>query len=219
MKRFFLTIIILSISPSPSFADRIPRAPSRPEVFINGQSADVTIQDLSGLATKPMRLLREQNNRAYADEIIQVYAVGAKTKDVIRLKWKSTIPKTRVTLYRVFHGLEKKNRFFDMPITEYYDDAGDGEYEEIITPFQEEFFLLIFERVLNSNDITPNVEYFKKMGTRVSIASYKTNLLFSSLKFKMGDSTGKVIERDAQYLIDRFNRLERVFLLRVWKAD
>lgn len=202
-----------------SFAEDAPAMPSRPRILINGEPATVTIQDLSGLGTRPMRLLVERNNQAHSDERIQVYAVGARTGDQLRLEWAALVPGTRATLYRVFHGLTKADRYLNMPVSGYFAEPGAASYEEKIDPFREEFFVLVFDRTGNAAVKNLNVSYFDEPGRRLSMASYKTNLLFSSLKFKMKDPQGGFVERDAQDLVDRFTDPQRIFLIRVWKAD
>ena len=52
--------------------------PRLPRFFLNGKPALVTVQDLSGLGTRPLRLLLQKNNKAHGDELIQVYALGAR---------------------------------------------------------------------------------------------------------------------------------------------
>lgn len=216
----FLALLLTGISfLSDSRADDAPAMPSRPRILINGEPATVTIQDLSGLGTRPMRLLVERNNRAHGDERIQVYAVGAKTGDQLRLEWAAPAPGTRATLYRVFHGLTKADRYLNMPVSGYFAEPGAASYEEKIDPFREEFFVLVFDRTGDAAVKNLNVSYFDEPGRRLSMASYKTNFLFSSLKFKMKDPQGGFVERDAQDLVDRFTDPQRIFLIRVWKAD
>lgn len=202
-----------------SRADDAAAIPSRPRILINGEPATVTIQDLSGLGTRPMRLLVERNNRQRGDELMQVYAVGARTGDQLRLEWAAPTPGTRATLYRVFHGLTKTDRYLNMPVSVYFTEPGATSYEEKVDPFREEFFILVFETTGDAAVKNMNVSYFDEPGRRLSMASYKTNFLFSSLKFKMKDPRGGFIERDAQDLVDRFTGLQRIFLIRVWKAD
>jgi len=193
--------------------------PQRPRILLNGAPAVVTIQDLSGLGTKPLRLLVQRNNQAHGDELMQVFAVGAHTGDVLRLEWAAPTPGTCVTLYRVLHGLKKTDRFLSMPVSSYFAEPGVTSYEEPVEPFREEFFILVFDKTGDAAIKNLNVSYFEEPGRRLAMTSYKTNLLFSSLRFKMKDPGGGFVERDAQTLVDRFTNLQRIFLIRVWKAD
>lgn len=195
--------------------------PKLPRFFLNGVPVPVTIQDLSGLGTRPLRLLVEKNNRMRGEPLVQVYALGVHEEDALRMEWAVPAAGTRATLYRVLHD-SKGGRYLSMPVTGYFEEPGEAVYQEKVESFREEFFILVFEKTGDAAVKNMNIRYFEEPGRRLSMASYKTNLLFSSLRFKMKDPEnprpGVFIERDAQVLVDRFVRLQRIFLFRIWKA-
>ena len=191
--------------------------PQRPHFILNGAPVALTVQDLSGFGTRPLRLLVDRNNQARGEALIQVYALGAHEGDDLRMEWAVPTSGTRATLYRVLHDA-KGGRFLSMPVSDYFKQPGEAKYREMVEPFREEFFILVFEKTGSPFTRNLNVRFFDEPGRKLSMAAYETNMLFSSLTFKMKDSTGKFIERDAQFLVDRFTRLQRIFLVRIWKA-
>ena len=192
--------------------------PPLPRFFLNGAPGNVTVQDLSGFATRPLRLLVERNNRARGEALIQVHALGAREGDDLRMEWAVPTAGTRASLYRVLHDA-KGGRFLSMPVSGYFPKPGESNYREIVEPFREEFFILVFERTGGPANKNLNIRFFDEPGRKLAMAAYETNLLFSSLTFKMKDASGKFIERDAQFLVDRFTHLQRIFLIRIWKAN
>jgi hypothetical protein len=196
--------------------------PKLPEFSLNGEPAALTVQDLSGLGTRPLRLLVERNNRAYGDELIQVYALGVREGDELALKLRLLSPGMRVTLYKILHE-SNGARYLSMPASFYFDEAREKVYQEKVEPFKEEFFVIVFEKTDSPDEKNVNIRYFEERVRHLSIASYKTNFWLSSLKIKMkdfeGDKAGEFFERDAQLLFDRFVQPQRIFLVRIWKAS
>lgn len=194
--------------------------PRLPEFYLNGELATLTIQDLSGLGTRPLRLLVQRNNRAHHDELIQVYALGAREGDDLRMELTAPVTGMRVTLYKILHE-QDGSRYLSMPSSVYFDKPGPTPYREKIGPFREAFFIAVFEKTDSPNEKEINVRYFEERVRRLSIVA-KTNLFFSSLKLKMKDLSGPeasaFFERDAQLLMDRLIDPRRIFLIRIWKA-
>ena len=217
---FLVLIFFYTVFP-PSVRAAGDETPKLPRFLLNGAAVSVTIQDLSGLGTRPLRLLVEKNNKARGEPLIQVYALGAHEGDALRMEWGVPAPGMRATLYRVLHD-SKGGRYLSMPVTGYFEAPGEAVYQEKVEPFREEFFILVFEKTGDAAAQNMNIRYFEEPGRRLSMASYKTNLLFSSLRFKMKDPEnprpGVFIERDAQVLVDRFIGLQRIFLFRIWKS-
>lgn len=194
--------------------------PSRPKIFLNGQPAHVTVQELSGLASRPLRRLIHKNNEGRNCEFIQIHALGVGEGDKLTAELAVPVPGVRATLYRIFRAKDSP-RYLSMPSTFYFAEPGVHIYEEQIEPFDEEVFIVIFEKTESPDEQNIQVRYFQEHVRELVLASYKTNLLFSSLKFKMKEfgegGTGRFFERDAQLLIDRLNHPQRIFLLRLWR--
>lgn len=197
-------------------------SPPVPEFYLNGQPAVLTVQDLSGLGTRPLRLLVQRNNRAHGDELFQVYALGIKEGDDLRVDLADPLPGVRVTLYKILHEPDG-SRFLNMPLSIYLDETRKTTFQEKVGPFREEFLIAVFEKTDSPNEKNVNVRYFEERVRKLSIAAYKTNFMFSSLKLKMKDlgqnEIGKFFERDVQLLVARLVNPRRVFLFRLWKAD
>ena len=196
-------------------------APQLPRFYLNGQPETLTVQDLSGLGTRPLRLLIQRNHKARAEEWIQVYALGAREGDSLSMAFATPVPGMRVTLYKIL-SVKKGLRYLSMPASVYFSEAGESIYEETIEPFHEEFFIIVFEKTDSPDEKDVNVRYFEERVRDLVIGSYKTNLFLSSLKLRMKDFANAealdFYERDAQVLIDRMIDPRRIFLVRVWKA-
>jgi len=195
--------------------------PPQPEFFLNNKPAALTVQDLSGFGTRPLRLLLQRNNRAHRDELIQVYALGAREGEDLRIVLKTPLPGMRVTLYKILHE-QDGSRYLSMPTSVYFDEPGETIYQENVGLFQEAFFIVTFEKTDSPEEKDINVRYFEERVRRLVIGAYKTNFLFSSLKIKMKDfadpDAKAFFERDAQLLVNRLMDPRRIFLIRLWKA-
>ncbi len=205
-----------------NFLSAAENAPPLPRFFLNNKPAALTVQDLSGFGTRPLRLLVQRNNRAHGDQFIQVYALGGREGEDLRIELTSPLAGMRVTLYKIVHE-QDRSRFLSMPASVYFEKPGETVYREKLGAFHEAFFLISFEKTDSPNEKDINTRYFEERVRNLSIASYKTNFLFSSLKLKMkdfGDTTaGEFFERDTQLLVNRLIDPRRVFLIRLWKAD
>lgn len=192
-----------------------------PQVDLNGKPAVVTVQDLSGLATRPLRVLMNRNNRARHAEFLRVYALGVHQGDLLRMQLLSRTPGTRATVYKIFREETEGARFLSMPASVYLGDALKGEFLETINSAGEEFLIVVYEKTDRPEEKSLQVRYFEERFRKLVIASFKTNLMFSSLKLKMkdlGDDAAEgSFERDAQLLIDRLERPQEIILLRLWK--
>jgi hypothetical protein len=194
--------------------------PQLPRFYLNGRPAALTVQDLSGFGTRPLRLLVQRNNRKHHGELIQVYALGAREGEELGIELAAPLPGMRVTLYKILHE-PGGSRYLSMPSSVYFDKPGRTLYREKTEPFREAFFIVVFEKTDSPGEKEINVRYFEERVRRLSIAA-KTNFLFSSLKLKMkdlaGPEVGQFFERDAQLLVDRLIDPRRIFLIRIWKA-
>ncbi len=198
-------------------AEGVPRLP---RFYLNGQPATLTIQDLSGFGTRPLRLLIERNNRKRREELIQVYALGAHEGDDLGIELAAPLPGMRVTLYKILQE-PGGSRYLSMPSSVYFDKPGQTLYRENTGLFREAFFIIVYEKTDSPDEKEINVRYFEERVRKLSVAA-KTNFLFSSLKLKMKDfadlKAGEFFERDAQLLVDRLIDPRRIFLVRIWKA-
>lgn len=194
--------------------------PRLPKFYLDGTPVTPTIQDLSGFGTRPLRLLVHRNNRAHHEELIQVYALGAREGEDLRMEFAAPVAGMRVTLYKILQEPDGA-RYLSMPSSVYFDKPGETLYKETVAPFREAFFIIVFEKTDSPAEKEINVRYFEERARRLSIVA-KTNLFFSSLKLKMKDfadpETDKFFERDAQLLVDRLILPRRIFLVRLWKA-
>ena len=196
--------------------------PPLPKFYLNGRPAPVTVQDLSGLSTRPLRILVQRNNRARQTEFIQTYAIGVKAGDALTAELTVPSPGVRATIYKIIR--EKKGpRYLSMPFSAYFAEPDVSLYEEQIGDFKEEVFVVIFEKVQSPDEMNVQIRYFQDQVRQLVLASYKTNLMLSSLKFKMKEfgenGTKKFFERDAQLLVDRLSHPQQIFLIRLWRAD
>ncbi len=197
------------------------KVPQLPRFYVNGKPVSLTVQDLSGLGTRPLRVLIQRNNKARGDEWIRAHAMGAREGDTVRVAFTAPMPGMRATIYKI-HREEGGLRYLSMPSTVYFKEAGEQSYQEKIQPFREEIFIIVFEKTGSADEKDVNVRYFEERVRNLVIGSYKTNLLLTSLKFRMkdfaDDQARDFYERDAQLLIDRLIDPRRIFLVRVWKA-
>jgi hypothetical protein len=196
--------------------------PQLPRFYLNHKPVVLTVQDLSGFGTRPLRLLVQKNNRAHKDELMQVYALGAREGEDLQIELVAPMPGMRVTLYKIVHETDG-SRYLNMPISVYFDKPGETIYQEKIGPFREAFFIIAFEKADSSEEKDVNVRYFEERVRKLVIGAYKTNFLFSSLKLKMKDfadpDAKAFFERDAQLLVDRLMEPRRIFLVRLWKIE
>jgi hypothetical protein len=190
--------------------------------YLNAQPAVVTVQDLSGLATRPLRLLIKRNNQARDREFVQAYAMGVREGDDLTMELTMATMGVRATIYKIVR--EKGGpRYLSMPASVYFTDSANvNVYKERIEPFEEECFIIIFEKTGSAEEKNIQIRYFEERVRNLVIASYKTNLLLSSLKFKLKDYAGgettKFFERDAQLLINRLNNPQQILLIRLWRV-
>jgi hypothetical protein len=196
--------------------------PPLPGVFLNDKPAVLTVQDLSGFGTRPMRLLVQRNNRAHKQELIQVYALGVRAGEDLRVALAAPCAGMRATLYRIAHESDG-SRYLSMPTSVYFDKQGETLYREKVGSFREAFFIITFEKTESPEEKDMNVRYFEDRVRKLVIGAYKTNFLFSSLKIKMKDfadpDAQAFFERDAQLLVSRLIDPRRIFLVRFWKDD
>ncbi len=204
-------------------ADGISEENTRPgpAVFLNGVPANVTVQDLSGIGTRPLRLLVHRNNKAHGKELIRVFAVGVRNGDAFSAVFTTGQPGVRTTVYRIFREQPDGPRYVSMPASMYFDAPRSREFRERILSEGDEFLIFVQEKTDAPNEKNIQVRYFEERVRRLVITSFRTNLIFSSLKVKMKDYGGEAaqefFERDAQVLIDRLIRAQEIVLLRLWK--
>lgn len=192
-----------------------------PMILRNGTPAQVTLQDLSGLAARPFRLLVSRNNEARGEGFGQVYAVGVRKGDELDVPIVTVLPGTRVTLYRISHEKDDKLHV-SMPFTEYFPEPAVGRYRERLGPVEEEFWVLVFEKTDSKDEKNIQVRYFEERVRQLVIMSFKTNLMLSSLKLKMKDYADEDSEkfvRDAQLLVDRLKSPQKVVVVRLWLIE
>ncbi len=204
-------------------ADGISEENTRPgpAVFLNGVPANVTVQDLSGIGTRPLRLLVHRNNKAHGKDLIRVFAAGVRNGDAFTAVFTTGQPGVRTTVYRIFREHPDGPRYVSMTASVYFDAPRSGEFRERITSEGEEFLIFVQEKTDAPDEKNIQVRYFEERVRRLVITSFRTNLIFSSLKLKMKDYGGEAsqafFERDAQTLIDRLVRPQEIVLLRLWK--
>jgi len=195
--------------------------PQLPKFYLNDKPVVLTIQDLSGFGTRPLRLLVQRNNREHHDELIQVNALGAREGEDLKIVLATPLAGMRVTLYKILHETEG-SRSLSMLTSVYLDKPGEKIYQEKVGSFREAFFIITFEKTDAPEEKDINVRYFEERVRKLVIGAYKTNFLFSSLKLKMKDfadpDAQAFFERDAQLLVDRLRDPRRIFLIRLWKV-
>ncbi|HCM42434.1 MAG TPA: hypothetical protein DIS66_03880 [Candidatus Omnitrophica bacterium] len=204
---------------SPSIEAATENAPSFPRLYLNEQSETPTVQALSGLATRPLRLLVQRNNKSHHDALMQPYALGAFFGDDLRIEMAAPEKGMSVTLYKIFRE-PRGERYLSMPVSIYYGDASPAVYEEKIKPFREQFFIVVYEETHSSDVKNQHIRYFEERPRKLAITSFRTNWMLSSLKFKMrdfaaGDSRGSFTE-SAQDLVDKLINPKRIYMLRLW---
>ena len=216
---FLIVLILASFWTGLARADEI--IPKLPRFYLNGQLAALTVQDISGLGTRPLRMLIRRNHKARGEEWIEVHALGAREGDALRVEFAAPVPGMRVTLYKILR-VENGPRYLSMPASVYFKEVGGSSFQEKIEPFREEFFIIVFEKTDSPDEKDVNVRYFEERVRNLVIASYKTNWRLTALKLKMRDFADDQMkdfyERDAQVLIDRLINPSRMFLVRIWKA-
>lgn len=195
-----------------------------PVVFRNGIPADVTAQDLSGFTSRPLRLLVGRNNRNHGEAFIQVLALGVSDGDELAVELKAPVSGVRATVYRIFREEENGPRYLAMPLSVYLPDASVAKvFQERVDSWGEEFLIFVLEKTDSPDEKEVQVRYFEERVRKLVIASFKTNLFFSSLKLKMKDlsegDVGKFFERDAQLLVDRMIHPQKIVILRLWKVQ
>jgi phosphotransferase system HPr-like phosphotransfer protein len=109
-------------------------APSLPKFSLNGKPVTLTVQDLSGFGTRPLRLLVQRNNRAHHEELIQVYALGVSEGDDLKIQLATPLAGIRATVYKILHAPDGE-RFLSMPASVYFEKPGQTDYAEKIGPF------------------------------------------------------------------------------------
>jgi len=197
----------------------VENVPSFPRLYLNDQPNTPTIQALSGLATRPLRLLVQRNNKSHHDALMQPYALGAFFGDDLRIEMVAPEKGMRVTLYKIFREPQGE-RYLSMPVSMYYRDDSPVIYEEKVKPFREQFFIVVYEETHSSDTKNEHIRYFEERPRRLAITSFRTNWRLSSLRFKMKDfseenSRGFFTEH-AQVLVDKLINPKRIYMLRLW---
>ncbi len=210
---FSACLITLFFSSLPVAAEEIPL----PAVYLNGKVVKTTVQELGGIGTKPLRALVKKNNKAHGDELIQVYAMGTRDGDHLRIDIERLAPGVRATFYKLRRDTEG-NRDFTMPLSIYSDKIS---YYEKIAPYKSEYLIIVFEKTDRAEKKSANQIYFEEHPGNLIVKTMKPNLKLSSIKLKMQDSAGKekTFSYDAQELIDRFVNLQRIFVVRLWRDE
>jgi hypothetical protein len=214
---FYLALAVLIVQPG--LLQAAAKAGIPPKISLNGRPGNVTIQDLSGLGTRPLRLLVNKNNQLRGADFIQTFALGVNEGDDFVMDLDIRQPGTRVTVYKIFQS-PGGPRYLSMPLSEYFPEATTGKFRERIEPFDEEVMIVVFEKTDSQEDRSVQVRYFEERVRKLVVASYETNLVLSSMKLKMRDlndtETSEFFESDGQLLIDRLENPERIFLVRLW---
>ncbi len=218
--RSFGVIFCLAFLPlSVTFAEE---APPLPQFSLNGKVEVPTVQELSGLTTRPLRLLVQRNNKKHQDALMQPYALGVRTGDELLIKMASPRAGERVTLYKIFRE-PQGTRYLSMLVSLYHGEIGEPTYREKVSSFREQFFIVVYEQTHSPDVKNAHIRYFEERMRKLVIASFRTNLLLSSLKFKMkdfaeDDARGFFTE-NAQTLIDKLIQPKRIYMLRLWAYD
>ncbi len=215
-----LTVIFTMLAFAASLKAGEPDS-STPRILLNGQPAEVTVQDLSGFGTRPLRLLVNRNNKARGEGFLRVYALGVSDGDLLTAELAVKTAGVRATVYRIFRETDGGPRYLSMPSSNYFPEPKTGEFHERVESAGEEFLVFVFEKTDAAGEKNIQVRYFEERVRKLVIAAFKTNLTFSSLKLKMkdfgGDETAHFFERDAQLLIDRMTAPQEILLFRLWK--
>ena len=214
-----LMIACIAAAPLAQAADKNPLTVSR-----NARTAEITVQDLSGFLSRPLRLLVERNNSSHGDGFIRVNALGVAPGDTIKAELRASEQGTRVTVYRIFR-VNDGPRYLEMPLSVYLPDKPEPVVfkERIIDSPRDEYLIFVYEKTDSPNEKEVQIRYFEERVRKLVLDSFKTTLFFSSLKLKMKDfsegEVGHFFERDGQLLIDRMIRPQRIVILRLWKFD
>lgn len=191
-----------------------------PKILLNGVPGDVTVQDLSGFGTRPLRLLVNRNNKARGSGFFRVYALGVREGDELVLDLEARSPGTRATIYKIIREADGR-RYLSMPFSEYFPEVSAGLFTERVGPGDEAFLIIVFEKTDSPEEKNVQVRYFEERVRKLAITSFKTNFTLSSLKLRMkdfgGDEVSEFFERDAQLLIDRLQFPEQILLVRLWR--
>ncbi len=196
--------------------------PPQPAIYLNGKEEFPTIQELSGLTTRPLRLLVQRNNKSHGGEFMQPLALGVREGDELMIKADAPAPGERVTFYKIYREPQGA-RYLSMPVTVYHGEAAEAVYREKIKPFREEFFIVVHERAGSAENKNVHIRYFEERARKLVITSFRTNLMFSSLKFKMKDFAEEdargFFTENAQALVNRLIQPKRIYMLRLWKIE
>lgn len=212
--RFFLALLLFSRCLAAKEAD-LPL----PKIELNAQPAHVTVQDLSGFLTRPLRLLVRRNNQARADEFMQVYALGVGEGDELQVDLTPPQPGFRATVFKI---VRKKGgiRVLTMPVSHYFGETEPMIFKERIEPSEQEFLLFVYEKTDSPDQKNEHIQYFESRERQLFIEAYRTNLWLSSLKLKLREVVDggqeELFDRDAQKLIDCLVDPKRIFLIRLW---
>ncbi len=192
-----------------------------PQISLSGQPGEVTVHELSGFISRPLRVLVNRNNKVHGASFAQVYALGVRPGDELVAEMKPESVGVRATVYRIFRSVTDKHRYLNMPFSVYFSEIKAAEYHERIEPFEEEYLVMVYEKTDSPDEKNLAVRYFEEDVRKLVIESYKTNLFFSKLKLKMKDfaheDTSKFFERDAQTLVNKLQNPQRIILIRLWR--
>jgi len=219
MRSFGIIFCLISLPLSLACA---VEAPPLPQFSLNGKVEVPTVQELSGLTTRPLRLLVQRNNKKHQDAFMQPYALGVRAGDDLLIKMASPRDGERVSLYKIFRE-PKGTRYLSLLVSLYHGEASEATYRENVSPFREQFFIVVYEQTDSPDVKNAHIRYFEEKMRKLVIASFRTNLLFSSLKFKMKDfaedDTRGFFTESAQALVDKLIHPKRIYMLRLWAYD
>lgn len=207
--------------PVPAYADT-PDKLDNPRISRNGAAADVTVQELTGIVSRPFRVLIDRNNAKREDKYLRVHALGVTAGDILTAVLAAPEPGIRASVYRIFRLVKDGPRYFTMPLSVYLPDStAPVLYTERIDSAGEEFLVFVFEQTGSRDNKGLQVRYFETPGLRLTIPQFRPNLWLTSFKLRMKDlaagDNAPIFERDAQLLIDRLVNPKRVVILRLWK--
>jgi len=221
MNKILLALILSGAILTRDAIAAVEEIPQAPKISLNGKPGNVTIQDLSGPGTWPLRALVNRNNKVRGNGFMQVYALGVRAGDELTMEIAVRTAGIRATVYKVFRGERGSPRYLSMPATFYFPEPKTGTYRERVAPFDSEYLLVVFEKTDSPDEKNIQVRYFEERERSLAITSWRTDLLFSTLVVKMKDfgegKTAAFFERDAQFLIDRMTNPQRIILIRMWK--
>jgi hypothetical protein len=205
---------------APSLICAEENAPPKPLFYLNDKPEIPTVQDLGGVGTRPLRKLVARNNETHQDQVIQVYAMGTRKGDDLRIEMGALPNGMRVTLYKLFRDPQGK-RSFTMPLSVFSGEAKEAVYREKIVPYRSEYLIVAYEKTVSKNNKSANLFYFEDRIRDLLVKSIKPNLSLTSIKLKMKDAASdeKSFTMDAQELIDRFINPQRIFVIRLWSDE